>query len=459
MSDFNRIFKDGNYILGSSLAEKVLVTCCKMIESKKYLDLVDYYLSHIDNIIDCFPDNIWLKYHKGKLLLIADRNKDAKEFIIPVVREKQSESWAWGLLGNIFLKEDIEKSIACLSKAILVCREENFITNIRLELAKVLIEKKLLSEAKCEIESVINYKIQKGQKLSEDIQNYFNEEWFKSTLGNKDNNELYGKYSDLSNSILLDELPWSNAIITGKDINSERAFLLLENNEKANVKFKLNNEIKDLVDGSPVKVKAGNEIGKITIYTLEKREGENWDLLPTEVGIIDDINYDKSLSHIILNKNKDCILHHDKFDKLKDCPIGSFVKCKTKIIEKENKKKIILLTCELTDETPNSSIYKSFKGYFVDPEKQKHEDDDYFNESSDEEPENALSDSICNSFGFVKSDQTYDSIYVHKSIVQKEQLRHNEKVECNVVYSTKTKMRRGRLITQNGWRAISVEKF
>jgi len=459
MSDFDRYYKDGKYILGSSLAEKVIVTCCKMIESKKYIDLVDYYLSNIDKIIESFPDNIWLKYHKGKLLLLADRNEDAKEFIIPVVREKQSESWAWGLLGIIFLKEDMEKSIACLSKGILVCQEENFITNIRLELAKVLIAKKLLSEAKFEIESIINFKKQKGQKLSEDIQSYLNEEWFISTQGNQDNNELYEKYADLSNSIILNALPWLNAIITGKDIKSERVFLLLENNEKANVKFKLNNDIKDLVDGAPIKVKVGNEIGKITIYAIENREGVIWDLLPSETGIIDYINYNKSLSHIILNKNKDCILHHDKFEKLKDCPIGSFVKCKTKIIEKVNKKKFILLTCELTDEIPNSSIFRTFTGYFIDPEKQKYENDDCSNDNDEEVTENESSDSICNTYGFIKSEQTYDSIYVHKSLVQKYQLRHKDEVKCDVVFSTKNKMKRGRLITQDGWRAVKVEKI
>lgn len=459
MSDFERYFKDGKYIIGTSLAEKVIVTCCKMIESQKYLDLVDYYLSHIDNIIDRFPDNIWLKYHKGKLLLLADRNEDAKKLIIPVVREKQSESWAWGLLGLIFLKEDIEKSIACFSKGILVCQEENFITNIRLELTKALIEKKLLPEAKCEIDSIVNFKKLKGQKLSEDIQSYLNEEWFKSTQGTKDNNELYEKYVDLSNTIILNALPWLNAIITGKDINSERAFLLLENNEKTNVKFKLNNYIKDLLDGAPIKVKVGNEIGKITIYAIENREGVFWDLLPSEVGIIDDINYDKSLSHIILNKNKDCILHHDKFEKLKNCPIGSFVKCKTKTIEKENKKKVILLTCELTDEIPSLNIFRTFSGIFIDPNRRNQENCGYYDENGEFVHDDNLNDLVCNTFGFIESNQTYDSIYVHKSLVRKYQLRHNDKVQSNAVFSRKTKSRRGRIVTEDGWRAISIEKI
>lgn len=452
MSDFDRQFKDGKYIVGTSLAEKVLTTSCKMIEAKKYLDLVDYFLSHLGNVIERLPDNIWLKYHKGKLLLLADRNEEAKEFIIPVVREKQSESWAWGLLGTIFLNEDIEKSIACFSKGILVCQEENFITNIRLELIKALIEKKLLSEAKCEIKSVENYIRQIGQRLPVDIQHYLNEEWFKSTQVLKDNSELYEKYTDLANSILLDALPWIKAIVTGKDINSERVFLFLETKLKANVKFKMNDDIKHLNDGAPIKVKAGNEIGKITIYAIEKREGESWDLFPAEVGIIDDINSEKSLSHVILDKNKDCILYHDKFNKLKDYPIGSFVKCKTKIIEKDNKKKFILLTCEITEELPASSIYKIFIGYFKDPEQQIYDNGDNYEE-------NFTSNSVCNTYGFIKSEQTYDSIYVPKSLVQKSQLRHGDKVQCNVIFSRKTKSKRGRIVTEDGWKAISVEKI
>lgn len=453
MSDFERYHKDGKTY--PSLAEKVLISCCKKIEEKNYLDLVDYFILHLDSTIKIYEDNIWLKYHKGKLLLLIKRKEEAKEFIIPVVREKQSESWAWGLLGQAFSEDDIDKSIACLIKGIEVCRDENFITNIRLELTKALIKSSLLPEAKYQLESLINFKKEKGQKLSDEIINYIGQEWFSSTQSSNFNDEIYEEYNIMSLSILFDSLPWIKAIVIGKDDNSEKVFLLLENKIETNVKFNLNDKIKNLEIGIPLKVKAGNEIGRITIYAVELREGESWDLIPEEIGIIDDVNYEKNLSHIILNPNKDCILFHDKFEEIKNIPIGSFVKCKTKSIMKDQKLKTIIFTCKRTEEIPSNRIYNEFEGVFIDPTRRNNVDYDYDDDDYDEKknfPEKSSKDIVCSTFGFVNSEQTYYSIYVHKSIVQKNLLIHDDKVKCKVVTSMNKKGKRG-------WRALSLNKI
>jgi len=448
LEDFERYQKDGKSF--PSLVEKVIISCCKSIEKHGYIDLVDYFLIHFSHITTRFPDNIWLKYHKGKLLLLAKRFEEAKEFILPVVREKQTESWAWGLLGNIFLEEDIEKSIACFSKGILVSNDENFITNIRLDLTKVLVKKDFYTEAKFEIESIINYKSQNNQKLPEEINIFKKREWFSSIQVASNNNELYEKYSEIANSIIFDTLPWLKAVITGKDMKSELAYITFEDKNNTSVKFKLNDIIKNLDDGAPVRVKAGNEIGKYTIYALEKREGDYWDLIPSEIGIIDDINEQKSLSHIILGINKDCIAHHSKFGFIKDYPVGSFVRCKTKSIKKDNKTKTILLTCELTVEKPNANIYFKFSGNFKDPEKQKLINSYRYNDKESEELETEMKSINCNTFGFIETNETSKSIYVHKSLVLKNKLKHDDTVICYCVHSEDKK-------GQSGWRAINLE--
>jgi hypothetical protein len=43
--------------------------------------------------------HLWLRYHKGKLLLLDERYKQARDYIIPIVRKKINESWAWHILA------------------------------------------------------------------------------------------------------------------------------------------------------------------------------------------------------------------------------------------------------------------------------------------------------------------------------------------------------------------------
>lgn len=444
--DFERYQKDGKSF--PSLVEKVIISCSKSIEKHSYLDLVDYFLDHFPTIVTKYPDNIWLKYHNGKLLILGGKIEEAKQFILPVVREKQSESWAWGLLGNTFAVEDIEKSIACFCKGISVCNQENFITNIRLELAKALIEKELYAEARCEIELVYNYKINESQKLNNDINNYFNEEWFKNAHGLKNNNELYEKYSNLADSILLDALPWVNAIIKSVDINSERVFLFLQNNLDATVKFKLNNNIRNMKEGAPVRVKIGNEIGKITTYAIEKREGENWDLIPFELGVIDHVNLEKKVSHIILNSKHSCLMHFDQFQELSKCLPGTFVKCKV-LAPKKPDELFHLKHCVKTDEMPSEKIFRMIRGTFKDPKSSRSEYDHY-SINSDEE-ENEESNEFCQTFGFIKTSSMYDDVYVSKSLVIQSLLKHQDNVISGAVIS---KNKKG----HDSWKAVWIKK-
>lgn len=41
----------------------------------------------------------WLDYDQAKCLILAGQNREARDFILPVLRRKQSESWAWGALA------------------------------------------------------------------------------------------------------------------------------------------------------------------------------------------------------------------------------------------------------------------------------------------------------------------------------------------------------------------------
>ena len=83
-------------------------------------------------------DKTWIKYDYAKCLIRVERFEEAREYIIPVLRRKLSESWAWGPLAATYYREDHEASIACYCKGISEAREPKFSVTLRLGLTKLL---------------------------------------------------------------------------------------------------------------------------------------------------------------------------------------------------------------------------------------------------------------------------------------------------------------------------------
>lgn len=140
---------------------------------------VEYLLPFVDKGIYTFKDNIWLPYYKAKLLHLVNRNDEAIEFLIPVVKEKITEYWTWSLLGDLIIVSDKEKALSCYCKSLLCKAEVKFLASVRMKLAQLLIDKELWKEAKSEINSIINSK-DEGAFIPDILANYQQNDWFKS---------------------------------------------------------------------------------------------------------------------------------------------------------------------------------------------------------------------------------------------------------------------------------------
>ncbi|MCV5761896.1 tetratricopeptide repeat protein, partial [Escherichia coli] len=49
---------------------------------------------------------MWLDYDQAKCLVVAGQYDQARELILPILRKKQKESWAWGALAATYSKQD-----------------------------------------------------------------------------------------------------------------------------------------------------------------------------------------------------------------------------------------------------------------------------------------------------------------------------------------------------------------
>ncbi len=283
--DFEPYVKDGNTY--PCIAEKIIQHTSKLILEKKMAQDVEYLLPFVDKGIYTFKDNIWLPYYKAKLLHLVNRNDEAIEFLIPVVKEKITEYWTWSLLGDLIIVSDKEKALSCYCKSLLCKAEVKFLASVRMKLAQLLIDKELWKEAKSEINSIINSK-DEGAFIPDILANYQQNDWFKSAEEKRNNIDFYNSKKQIAEEFIFHALPWYDGSLgetftvpERPDKPRRKLFIKLQNKTiETIVSDKKFNTSRNYIIGESIKVKGEyNNEKSFQIYLLEKRnDGEHWDI-------------------------------------------------------------------------------------------------------------------------------------------------------------------------------------
>jgi len=225
--DFNESNKNGKKIM--SYAEIFIYSFIKMLLNVTDKSKVKNFINKIDFLIIKYPNYIWLNYYKCKLLISVSSNKnEILNSIITFIKLKPKEFWTWSLLGDQ-LKSEPLKAISCYCKAITICKQEKYISKVRQNLAKLLIENKKYSEAKYEIEKIIQIKKSENQNISSEINNWINTDWFKNTESRNSNQSFYNENIKIAEDIVFgNSIIIGVGIITNIDKTSGKAYYIVD---------------------------------------------------------------------------------------------------------------------------------------------------------------------------------------------------------------------------------------
>ncbi len=148
---------------------------------------VTAFLEKLDVLIEKHPEYQYPAYFKAKLLLTLGSGEDVLSAFLPFAKKKKNEFWVWELMAEIF-HSDINKVVACYSKALSCKVSPEFLVKTRHHFAKILLDQKLFNEAKTEIVKVVKIRVENGWKVPVEITNWQNENWFSEAkdLGHND---------------------------------------------------------------------------------------------------------------------------------------------------------------------------------------------------------------------------------------------------------------------------------
>ena len=183
---------------------------------------IQSFLPKLDALIDKHPDYQYPPYFKAKLLLASGNDENALSAFLPFAKQKRNDFWVWELMAEIF-SDDKEVQFACYCKALSLKTPVDFLVKLRQTFSEMLIERKMYNEAKTEIQKVIATREKHEWKLSNQIVQWTEQEWYKSAIAKKDNQDLYSSHIKQAEEILFQDI--LEEIIAVEFVNENKSML------------------------------------------------------------------------------------------------------------------------------------------------------------------------------------------------------------------------------------------
>ncbi len=351
--DWKETKKDENTYkpLGTKAIKKVF----EVLKTQPSEQDLSWIIKPYEIAIKLFPDDEWLLREKALLHFKNNELELAIKIYKQLVLELADKHYVWQEFSDCIVFDNSLK-IGMLSKALILEKNEDFLGDIHLDLAKSLIDENLLENALVELEAYKKHREIKGWKLSSLYDELYKKaNSIKQSL--KDNRELYKKFIPFAENFAYADFDWTEVVLVDKwkdDKGKERLtftdgktkefaisknrFEVLKQSELGQIlKFKLHKQ----------EIKKDDEakfswLGKtvVTEYkhiplVLEKSEKKHWEILEDAFAIVDYINKEKSIIHAITTDNKEVFFPQIK----SELQIGDFITAKiyTKKFKDDNR--------------------------------------------------------------------------------------------------------------------------
>lgn len=346
-------------------------TCQSLME--KFISVLSKYPSEIKNIEDfCnfidlvmekFPKNDYLFYHKANILFCNGETEKAEKLAIFFAKKKLDSFWIWQFLGDIYKLKNIDLSISCFCKSLLCKDPETFKHRNHLELARLFYNQKKFDYARSELENFLEIRDQQEWKKEEQIIRQTQEPWFISAK-KIEMKSIYKNLAQKVTDIFTENLNWIPANIGEYCFKKKknRIIYFQQNNITYAIPFPVQDDLNSLENGSSIEIKGELQSdNKFKIYLCRTTQNKNlWSLAKKRIGIINYINLEKKVLNLLFD---DFTEIHTYVHNIQSYKIGNFVEAT--IVENINKTHSIeneLVKIEIVSQPEDSNLIKDFSG-------------------------------------------------------------------------------------------------
>jgi hypothetical protein len=225
----NEVLPNGKSIM--SIVEQAYITYSKHLlprqlpngETQFDREKVKEFLPMLDKIEESHPDYQYPPYFKAKLLLALGEKDNILSLLLPFVKRKRNDFWAWDVLSEAF-PEDDEKIFACYCKGLSCFAPKEMVVRLRAKIVPCFLEKEMWDEAKTEIVKIVeSYRKKSWNNIPGQVLDWTSQPWFSSANEKKDNKNTYREFAHIAEEILFYDNPEETVIV--EFVNSDKKIL------------------------------------------------------------------------------------------------------------------------------------------------------------------------------------------------------------------------------------------
>lgn len=232
-------------------------------------------------------DKTWLHYDYAKCLISAKRYDDARDLVLPIVRKKASEFWAWGALAATFTQEDPLKAEACYCRGLCEAKDEKFSVKMRGGLAFLLAQLGKFSEASALVCSIADTYRAEGWTLKPEYEQLMAEPWFDASKAETVQLDKYfHRTGEQANQLLYEDIETTTGVVHSLHRSGKGFNVYLSPNNKIPVRKGLFTQKKLPEVGTWASVTYGKVDGKAEVLTSEPAEPISLSGIETETGLL-----------------------------------------------------------------------------------------------------------------------------------------------------------------------------
>lgn len=272
-------------------------------------------------------DEKWIiNWKRGKVLMACQLYSEARQCVLQMIERKGKEYWAWSALGDTYVAEDEELAMSAYCKALLCHPPLKFGAPLKLKLAKLLVKQQLFEEASIEVAEVLGNPAEVGKKSYEEAETLSQSPWYVLEQGKEGNQGLYQSRKNAVLAELYQSTPWSNGMMIGTFTHNQKKFykfafevelgavpvdVTVTKAELDGIIFEMGKCVRAKLEW--YKDDKGREKAKVLVME-ETVAIENF--LPVECGIIQYINREKNVAHIMTKEGHTLYLQNASAYKL-----------------------------------------------------------------------------------------------------------------------------------------------
>jgi hypothetical protein len=324
-------------------------------------------LSFVERHVVRFPVQEWFPYYYGKLLIENGDFARARQFVVSIVKSKPNEFWVWDVMASTFEHEQGDERLWCLCRALTCRAREDFLVRVRQRLAALLVQKQLFDAARTEIVAIVNVRESKNWKIPPEVQSWMQASWYREAAAGNDNAELYQSAAACADALLYDASDWTPAVVTGSNQKKGDPRMTLfvgwmegDTLRELGTRIDSDDEISRLQRGAPVRLILGNGHGHHTVQAITQRDGQAWDAIPEQIGIVKHVNGEKGITSVALSRSVSCLVPHQHFSDTALLQPGDRVAVRARFEKQRNR--YCVMTIAATTREVSDAFVRSFSG-------------------------------------------------------------------------------------------------